>query len=162
MIITNIKTLARNLVTTIIIGVFAIVSSAIAQTPLGSGRAIHAVPVIEAPAASDDAATMIVGTAAMLTAEIAGNACTAAEVSSAAVGILATDVVTMSLRYVMLGGYPPESYDPSEVTGYGSVSADGLVIYGYPGADVALFKVCNVTATAITPAAMAINWHVVN
>ena len=76
----------------------------------------------------------------MLTAEIAANACAASEVSSAAVGILATDVVAMSFQS-----------DPSAVTGYGSGSADGLVIYGYPGTDVALFKVCNVTATAITP-----------
>ena len=38
MIITNIKTLARNLVTAIIIiGAFAMASSAVAQTPLGSG-----------------------------------------------------------------------------------------------------------------------------
>ena len=151
MIITNIKTLARNVVTTIIIGVFAIASSAIAQTPLGSGIAKRGAPVIGKTAADGADATMLSGTAVMLTAEIAGNACAAAEVSSAAVGILATDVVAMSFQS-----------DPSAVTGYGSGSADGLVIYGYPGADVALFKVCNVTATAITPAAMTINWQVVN
>jgi hypothetical protein len=154
MIITNIKTLARNVVTTIIIGVFAIASSAVAQTPLGSGIAKRGAPVIGKTAAdgADGAdATMLSGTAVMLTAEIAGNACAAAEVSSAAVGILATDVVAMSFQS-----------DPSAVTGYGSGSADGLVIYGYPGADVALFKVCNVTATAITPAAITINWQVVN
>ncbi len=151
MIITNIKTLARNVVTTIIIGVFAMASSAIAQTPLGSGVAKRGAPVIGKTATDGADATMLSGTAVMLTAEIAANACAASEVSSAAVGILATDVVAMSFQS-----------DPSAVTGYGSGSADGLVIYGYPGTDVALFKVCNVTATAITPAAMTINWQVVN
>ena len=55
MIITNIKTLARNVVTTIIIGVFAIASSAIAQTPLGSGVASRGAPVMgkSAPAAEE-------------------------------------------------------------------------------------------------------------
>lgn len=39
MTITNIKNMSRNVVTAIIIGAFAIASSAIAQTPLGSGVA---------------------------------------------------------------------------------------------------------------------------
>ena len=90
------------------------------------------------------------GDAVMLTAEIAGNACAASEVSKSAVGIASTDVVTLGFQS-----------DPSLVAGYGAGAADGLVIYGYPGSDVALFKVCNVTASPITPGAMTINWQVV-
>ena len=71
MTITNIKNMSRNVVTAIIIGVFAIVSSAIAQTPLGSGIAKRGAPVIGKTAAdgADGAdATMLSGTAVMLTA----------------------------------------------------------------------------------------------
>jgi hypothetical protein len=55
MTITNIKNMSRNVVTAIIIGVFAIVSSAIAQTPLGSGIAKRGAPVMgkSAPAAEE-------------------------------------------------------------------------------------------------------------
>ena len=94
-------------------------------------------------------AAIFSGEATMLTAEIAPNVCAASEVSQAAVGIASTDVVTMSFQS-----------DPSGAAGYGAGAVDGLVIYGYPGSDVVLFKVCNVTATAITPGAMTINWQV--
>lgn len=94
-------------------------------------------------------AAVFSGEATMLTVAIGANACAASEVSAPAIGVLSTDVVSMSFQS-----------DPSTVTGYGSGAADGLVVYGYPGSDVVLFKVCNVTGTSITPGAMTINWQV--
>ena len=74
------------------------------------------------------------GTATMAVIAIGPNACAAAEVSVPALGILPTDVVSIGFQS-----------DPSAVDGYGNSATDGLVIYAYPGTNVALFKVCNVT-----------------
>jgi hypothetical protein len=51
--------------------------------------------------------------------------------------------------------------DPTAVTGYGA-SATGavLTIYPYPSSGNVNLKVCNSTASSITPGALTLNWKV--
>lgn len=90
------------------------------------------------------------GTAVMGTSAITSGAC-ATVVTVSGTGIATTDVITVSFNS-----------DPTAVTGYGA-SATGavLTIYPYPTANNANFKVCNSTASSITPSALTLNWKVV-
>ena len=90
------------------------------------------------------------GTATMGTAAIASGAC--ATVVTVAAANLTTATGTFSVSF---------NGDPTAVTGYG-VSATGavLTIYSYPTAGNLNFKVCNSTASSITPAALTLNWQV--
>lgn len=90
------------------------------------------------------------GTAVMGTSAIASGAC-ATVVTSSGTGIATTDVITVGFNS-----------DPTAVTGYGA-SATGavLTIYPYPTTNNANFKVCNSTASSITPGALTLNWKVV-
>lgn len=90
------------------------------------------------------------GTATLGTSAIASGAC-ATVVTSFGTGIATTDVITVSFNG-----------DPTAVTGYGA-SATGavLTIYPYPTTNNANFKVCNSTASSITPSALTLNWKVV-
>jgi len=88
------------------------------------------------------------GTAALGTAQIASGAC-ATVVTETATGALTTDLVGWDFNG-----------DPTAVTGY-SPSANGmLTIIAYPTAGNVNFKVCNNTASAITPGAITLNWRV--
>lgn len=90
------------------------------------------------------------GTATMGTSAIASGAC-ATVVTVTATG-LTTATGTFSVSF---------NGDPTAVTGYGA-SATGavLTIYPYPTAGNLNFKVCNSTASSITPGALTLNWQV--
>jgi hypothetical protein len=51
--------------------------------------------------------------------------------------------------------------DPTAVTGYTPLTTGMLTIIAYPTADTVNFKVCNNTASTITPGAITLNWRVV-
>lgn len=89
------------------------------------------------------------GTAAMGTSAIASGTC-ATVVTVSAAGVATTDVVSTGFNG-----------DPTAVTGYGA-SATGavLTIYPYPTSGNVNFKVCNSTASSITPSALTLNWKV--
>jgi hypothetical protein len=71
-------------------------------------------------------------------------------VTVAATGVATTDVIGVGFNG-----------DPTAVTGYGA-SATGAVlsIYAYPTTNNVNVKVCNSTASSITPSAMTLNWKV--
>lgn len=89
------------------------------------------------------------GTAALGTALIASGAC-ASVVTVAATGIATTDVVSWGFNG-----------DVSGVDGYRPLTTGALSIYAYPTAGNVNFKVCNPTASSITPGAVTLNWNVV-
>lgn len=93
--------------------------------------------------------TIASGTAAMGTSAIASGAC-ATVVTVTATNVATTDTVSF--------GY---NGDPTAVTGYGA-SATGAVlsIYPYPTSGNVNVKVCNSTASSITPSALTLNWRV--
>lgn len=94
------------------------------------------------------AQTIASGTASLGTTSIAGNTCASA-VTVAAVGVVTTDAIS----------WTPNA-DISGITGYGVASTDGLIIFPYPTLGNVNFKVCNATASAITPGAVMLNWRV--
>jgi hypothetical protein len=104
------------------------------------------------PAANIDTSitrTIASGTSALGTSAIASGAC-ATVVTTTATGTATTDTVQ----------FTPNT-DISGVTGYAPVTTGGLSIYPYPTANNVNFKVCNATASSITPGAVTLNWRVV-
>jgi len=101
-------------------------------------------------APSNIATKIASGTAAMGTSAITSGSC-ATVVTVSATGVLTTDILTTSFNG-----------DPTAITGYGA-SATGavLTIYPYPTANNVNFKVCNSTASSITPSPLTLNWKVV-
>jgi hypothetical protein len=90
------------------------------------------------------------GTAAMGTSAISSGSC-ATVVTVSASGVATTDVITVGFNG-----------DPTAVTGYGASSSGALLtIYPYPTSGNVNFKVCNSTASSITPGALTLNWKVV-
>lgn len=85
------------------------------------------------------------GSQALGTGALSANTCATA-IDITATGVLATDVVRLS-----------ESADWSAITGYGSASTDGLLIYKWPTTDAIHIKVCNGTGASITPGAATVN-----
>lgn len=92
--------------------------------------------------------TIGTATAALGTAAINSNTC-AAVITVAATGVLTTDIVSWSFNA-----------DPNGVTGYGAGATGSLQIWAFPTADNVNFRVCNLTAGAITPGAATLNWTV--
>lgn len=93
--------------------------------------------------------TIASGSTAMGTGAITSATC-ATVVTATATNTLTTDVITASFNG-----------DPTAVTGYIPSTAGMLTIFAYPTAGVANFKVCNNTASSITPGAITLNWRVV-
>jgi hypothetical protein len=94
------------------------------------------------------ASTIAAGTAALGTGAISSAAC-ATVVTATATGVLTTDIVTASFNG-----------DPTAVTGYIPATAGMLAIFAYPTSGNVNFKVCNNTASPITPGAITLNWRV--
>jgi len=92
--------------------------------------------------------TIASGTSALGTSAISSASC-ASVVTTSATGTLTTDVVTASFNG-----------DPTAVTGYVPLTTGMLVIFVYPTTDNVNFKVCNNTASSITPGAITLNWRV--
>jgi len=99
------------------------------------------------------AQTIASGTATLGTASIASAACAAPVTGTATAGnagnILGTDTLTASFNA-----------DPTGVTGYLPSTSGMLTIIPFPSAGAANFRVCNNTASAITPGAITLNWRV--
>lgn len=93
--------------------------------------------------------TIASGTAALGTGAISSGTC-ATVVTVAGTGIATTDDIMADFNA-----------DPTSTTGY-SPSANGmLTIVKYPTSGNVNFKVCNNTASSITPGAVTLNWRVV-
>lgn len=98
---------------------------------------------------SSTTSTIASGATALGTSAISSAAC-ATVVTATATGVAITDTVTASFNG-----------DPTAVTGYIPATAGMLAIFVYPTANTANFKVCNNTASSITPGAITLNWRVV-
>jgi hypothetical protein len=85
---------------------------------------------------------------ALGTTTIASGQC-AGTVTVSAPGVLTTDVIQASFNG-----------DPTGIVGYQPSTSGMLVIIPFPTAGNVNFKVCNNTATAITPGAVTLNWRV--
>lgn len=88
------------------------------------------------------------GTSALGTSEIASGACASA-VTTGATGAVSTSVVAASFNG-----------DVTAVTGYSPSTSGMLTIVAYPTTGNVNFKVCNNTASPITPGAVTLNWRV--
>lgn len=93
--------------------------------------------------------TIASGTSTLGTLPIASNSC-ASTVSVLAPGVAITDSISWSFNS-----------DPNGVTGYGAGTSGALSIWAFPTKDNVNFRVCNLTARSITPAAATLNWRVV-
>ncbi len=97
---------------------------------------------------SNYAQTIASNTATLGTSAISSGTC-ASVVTVAGSGIATTDVIDWGFNG-----------DPTGVTGY-QASANGmLTIIAYPTSGNANFKICNNTASSITPGAVTLNWKV--
>jgi hypothetical protein len=93
--------------------------------------------------------TIASGTATLGTSAISSAACATA-VTVSATGVATTDTLTTGFNG-----------DPTAVTGYIPSTSGMLSIIAYPTANNVNFKVCNNTASSITPGAITLNWRVV-
>jgi hypothetical protein len=89
------------------------------------------------------------GAKALATGAVASATCTSAQ-TDAATGTLTTDAVIVSFNG-----------DPTAVTGYVPLTTGMLTIIVYPTADTFNAKVCNNTASSITPGAITLNYRIV-
>lgn len=92
--------------------------------------------------------TIEYGTSALGTAEIASGVCASA-VTTVATNVATTDVINWGFNG-----------DPTGVTGYAPTANGMLTIIAYPTSGNVNFKVCNLTAAAITPGAVTLNWRI--
>lgn len=111
--------------------------------------------VYNAPFGINDSAgtityTIASGATALATSSIASATCNTAATGVTATGVVATDAISASFNA-----------DPTGVTGYTPSALGMLTILSYPTAGAVNFKVCNNTASSITPGAITINWRVV-
>ena len=88
------------------------------------------------------------GTSTLGTSEIASGACATA-VTTAATNAATTDVINWGFNG-----------DPTSTTGYAPTANGMLTIIAYPSTGNVNFKVCNLTAAAITPGAITLNWRI--
>lgn len=93
--------------------------------------------------------TIANGTAALGTSLITSGAC-ASVVTISASGVATTDNIMADFNT-----------DPTGVTGYAPTAGGILTIFKYPTANNVNFKVCNNSASSITPGAITLNWRVV-
>lgn len=89
------------------------------------------------------------GAKALATSAISSGACSSAQTDTAT-GAATTDAASFTF-----------SADPTAVTGYSPTSNGMLTIIPYITSNTMNFKVCNNTASSITPGAVTINWLVV-
>lgn len=89
------------------------------------------------------------GAKALATSAISSAACSAAQTDTAT-GAATTDAIIASFNA-----------DPTAVTGYVPLTTGMLTIIAYPTSNTVNFKVCNNTASSITPGAITINWRII-
>jgi hypothetical protein len=115
----------------------------------GNGTAFVSYTIQQSDLPSTSTQTISSGTATLGTSAISSGSC-ASVVSVGGSGIATTDVIH----------YTPNA-DPTGVTGYGASSSGAVLsVYAYPTANYANFKVCNSTASSITPGSLTLNWRV--
>jgi hypothetical protein len=115
----------------------------------GTTRYLREDGTFQVPAGSGTTVTIASGTAALGTSAISSGACATA-VTSTATGTATTDDLMADFNA-----------DPTAVTGYAPSTSGVLTIIKYPTANTVNFKVCNLTASSITPGAITLNWRVV-
>lgn len=90
------------------------------------------------------------GTVSLGTTTVNTGTCSSAIDGGTATGVLTTDTITATANA-----------DPTAVTGYTPATTGTLYVWAYPTADHVNFKLCNNTATNITPgSAVTLNWKV--
>lgn len=99
-------------------------------------------------AAGPLAGTVANGTVRLGTRSIASGKC-ASTVTTAATGVVTTDVVSWSFNA-----------DPNGAHGYGAGTSGALSVWAFPSAGKVNFRVCNLTGSAIIPGAVKLNWRV--
>lgn len=92
--------------------------------------------------------TIASGTSALGTGAIGSGACATA-VTTTATGTATTDAFEWEFNA-----------DPTAVTGYSPTANGMLTIIAFPASGSVNFKVCNNTASSITPGAITLNWRV--
>ena len=137
-------------------GPLAVVARVVSPSSIGGGGATtgqglvwNGYAFVPGAAVSGLTSTIASGTAALGTSSIASGVCASA-VSVAASGVVSTDDIVADF-----------SADPTGVVGYGPSVAGMLAVIRYPGSGSVNFRVCNNTASAITPGAITLNWRVV-
>lgn len=93
--------------------------------------------------------TIASGTSTMGTGLISSGACASA-VTTTATGTATTDAIIATVNA-----------DPTATTGYAPSNTGSLYIWTYPTSGNVNFKVCNNTASSISPSAITLNWRVV-
>lgn len=114
------------------------------MTLAGTDSSIYTLPGSSATIAQ----TIANGTSALGTGAIASGACATA-VTTTATGTATTDAFTWVFNA-----------DPTAVTGYSPTANGMLTIIAYPTSNNVNFKVCNNTASSVTPGAITLNWRV--
>lgn len=92
--------------------------------------------------------TIAAGTSVLGTSAISSGAC-ATVVTTTATNTATTDVINWGFNG-----------DPTGVTGYAPSASGMLTIIAYPSANNVNYKVCNNTASSVTPGAITLNWQV--
>ncbi len=122
------------------------ISTITTSSPISGG------PVASGPitiACATCTVTIASGAKALATGAISSAACTTAQTDTAT-GTATTDAIIATFNA-----------DPTAVTGYVPLTTGMLTIIPYPTTNTVNFKVCNNTASSITPGAITINWRVV-
>ena len=88
------------------------------------------------------------GAKTLNTTTVTTGTCGAAQTATAT-GVVTTDAIGVTF-----------AADPTSTTGYQASTSGMLVIVPYPTANTVNFKVCNNTASDITPGAVTLNWQV--
>lgn len=131
----------------------AVASNKIAISAIGtaglSGTSPIAISAAGAISCSTCTITIASGTSALATGAITSGAC-ATVVTTSATGTATTDNIMADFNA-----------DPTGVTGYAPSANGMLTIIKYPTANNVNFKVCNNTASSVTPGAITLNWRVV-
>lgn len=114
----------------------------------GLGTGVATAAAANLSAAGGLTTTIASGTSALGTSAISSGAC-ATVVTTSATNTATTDVVLVGFNG-----------DPTGVTGYAPSANGMLTIISYPTANNVNHKVCNNTASSVTPGAITLNWRV--
>ena len=122
--------------------VAADVPAALANTTSVNGSAI--------PASATISQTVAAGQTPMPTIAVPANSCSTSATTAAATNVLSTDAVEVTYKT-----------DPTGIVCYGGGTSGGITIRPWPTPNNMNFKLCNETASSITPGAVTVNWRVV-
>lgn len=116
----------------------------------GSTAAPTAASITTADLPASVTQTIASGTVSLGTTKVTSGTCTSVIDGGTATGVLSTDTIIAT-----------SNADPTAVTGYTPATTGSLYVWAYPTADHTNFKLCNNTASDITPgSAVTLNWRV--